>query len=137
MAAERKSFASVAIASAGCGMVKFLWIVKGLLCWAPERWKVAYSVDMCQSFAFSLAIKINCICVDLDATLVYQDFTVQGSVSCLVVWDSFQVVWPEDVDKILGGVYHLHAYSTLACVGFLDHRAKGLSCCDTPALELP
>lgn len=73
-------------------------------------------------FANSFAGKINCIHSALDTGLIIQGLAVHDCPSCPVLWDRFQIMQPENVDRFLGGL-RPNASLTLVHLGLLKLRA--------------
>lgn len=107
----------------GWWMVEVFQIVKSLLHFDWRVVELEHATTICQQFTFS--DKIDCICADLDSTLVSQNLAVQSSVSWALLWDSFQTVQPKGVDRILGKVRSLAHLSLVHC-GLLKTARPGL-----------
>lgn len=70
----------------------------------PSEVEGKHSTALCDLFANYFTGKTDCICVELDIRCQGQNLHSTQDSSCPVLCDCFQVMQPEDVDKILGGV---------------------------------
>ncbi|KAF7248050.1 Dihydropyrimidinase-related protein 1 [Varanus komodoensis] len=99
----KKEFFSISIASSQCCPDELSWVVQGLLHSDPKKDLIAPSVAHCDDFAQHFKDKIAQICHELDSKV---DTVPEGGASRALsgppLLDEFQLLWPEDVDKVLG-----------------------------------
>ncbi|KAF7243052.1 putative RNA-directed DNA polymerase from transposon BS [Varanus komodoensis] len=103
--AAKKNFFSVSIASSKCRPVELFRVVQGLVCPGPKKDLVPPSKASCDDFAKHFREEIAQIRHELDSTT---DSEVSGETSVLPsgpkLMDELQLLWPDDVDKVLGRV---------------------------------
>ncbi|XP_053154385.1 uncharacterized protein LOC128345841 [Hemicordylus capensis] len=102
--AAKKHFFSASIASAQCRQTELFRVVKTLLHTSPRTMGEEPSTALCDRFACHFADKVARIRADLDSRVLAVPADVPLVPSGPVVLDSFRLVRPEDVDKILGSV---------------------------------
>lgn len=81
----------------------YFWVVWGLFLDSGEVWG-AHSEEGCEQFATYFTSKIDHICLELDSRFEMQNQLVHGCSACLLLWDKFQIILPEDVDRIFAVV---------------------------------
>ncbi|KAF7254508.1 Cadherin EGF LAG seven-pass G-type receptor 2 [Varanus komodoensis] len=98
----KKKFFSTSIASSKCHPAKLFWVVQGLVHPGPRKDPVPPSITHCGNFAQHFKEKIAQIRHKLDST---SDSDSLGEVPMLpsghILLDEFQLLWPDDVDKVL------------------------------------
>ncbi|KAF7238147.1 Sperm-associated antigen 17 [Varanus komodoensis] len=101
----RKKFFSISIASSQCRAAELFWVVQGLLPPGPKRDLVPPSKARCDNFAKHFREKITQIRHKLDSA-IESDFTgeLPSTPSSPQLMDEFQLLRPDDVDKVLGQV---------------------------------
>ncbi|KAF7252305.1 hypothetical protein EYD10_02240, partial [Varanus komodoensis] len=100
-----KKFFSTSIAFSQCHPAELFWVVQGLVHPGPKKVPVPPSITRCDDFAQHFKEKIAQIHHELDST---SDSDSVGEVPMLpsghILLDEFQLLWPNDVDKVLGQV---------------------------------
>ncbi|KAF7245550.1 hypothetical protein EYD10_08337 [Varanus komodoensis] len=103
--AAKKKFFSVSIASSKCRPAELFRVVQGLVCPGPKKDLVPPSKARCDDFAKHFREKIAQIRHKLDST---SDSEASGEIPMLPsgpkLMDEFQLLQPDDVDKVLGQV---------------------------------
>uniref|UniRef100_A0A803TMD6 Reverse transcriptase domain-containing protein n=1 Tax=Anolis carolinensis TaxID=28377 RepID=A0A803TMD6_ANOCA len=122
--AARKTFTTARIASATNRPSELFRVVRELLHppeggGAPED-----SATQCSEFAHHFADKVAQTRFDLDASFVAMPKEVTEAPVCSNLWDSFQLVRPDDVDRILGAV-RATTCSADPCPSWLIKSARG------------
>ena len=101
----KRQFFSTSFASSQCRPAELFWVVRGLLHSGPGREMVEPSVARCDKFARHFEDKVAQIRHELDTTLnaapVVEAFRAPSGP---VLLDEFQLLRPEDVDKVLDHV---------------------------------
>ncbi|KAF7252470.1 putative RNA-directed DNA polymerase from transposon BS [Varanus komodoensis] len=101
--AAKKNFFSVSIASSKCHPAELFRVVQGLVCPGPKKDLVPPSKACCDDFAKHFREKIVQIRHELDST---SDSEVSRETPMLPsgpkLMDEFQLLRPDDVDKVLG-----------------------------------
>ncbi|KAF7246720.1 hypothetical protein EYD10_07352 [Varanus komodoensis] len=101
--AAKKKFFSVSIASSQCRPVELFRVVQGLVHLGPMKDPVPPSMAHCDNLAKHFKEKTAQIHHELDST---SDSEPSGEVPMLPsgpkLMDEFQLLWPDDVDKVLG-----------------------------------
>ncbi|KAF7253346.1 hypothetical protein EYD10_01268 [Varanus komodoensis] len=101
----KKKFFSASIASSQCRPVELFRVVQGLIHPGPKKDLVPPSKARCDNFARHFREKIAQIRHELDST-IEPDSTEEmpTTPSSPQLMDEFQLLWPDDVDKVLGQV---------------------------------
>uniref|UniRef100_A0A803T068 Reverse transcriptase domain-containing protein n=1 Tax=Anolis carolinensis TaxID=28377 RepID=A0A803T068_ANOCA len=102
--AARKVFSTARIASATNRSSELFRVVGELLHPPQVGGAPDISSTRCSEFAHHFADKVAQIRSDLDAGLDALPGEVTEASVCSILWDSFRLVQPDDVDKILGAV---------------------------------
>uniref|UniRef100_A0A803TWG0 Reverse transcriptase domain-containing protein n=1 Tax=Anolis carolinensis TaxID=28377 RepID=A0A803TWG0_ANOCA len=102
--AARKVFTTARIASATNRSSELFRVVGELLHPSQGGGAPDSSATRCSEFAHHFADQVAQIRSDLDASLEALAGEVTEASVCSILWDSFQFVQPDDVDKILGAV---------------------------------
>ncbi|KAF7242950.1 putative RNA-directed DNA polymerase from transposon BS [Varanus komodoensis] len=99
----KKKFFSVSIASLQCHPAELFWVVQGLIHPGPKKDLVPPSKARCDDFAKHFREKIAQIRHELDS-VIESDSTGEtpSTPSSPQLMDEFQLLWPDDVDKVLG-----------------------------------
>ncbi|KAF7243480.1 putative RNA-directed DNA polymerase from transposon BS, partial [Varanus komodoensis] len=122
--AAKKKFFSASIASSQCRPVELFRVVQGLVHPGPKKDLVSPSTACCDDFAKHFKEKIAQIRHELDST---SDSEPSGEVPMLPsgpkLMDEFQLLRPDDVDKVLG---HVRPITCLLdpCPSWLLNKAK-------------
>ncbi|KAF7246934.1 Transmembrane protease serine 12 [Varanus komodoensis] len=115
--AAKKNFFSVSIASSKCRPAELFQVVQGLVRPGPKKDLVPPSKACCDDFAKHFREKIAQIRHELDAT---SDSEVSGETPMLPsgpkLMDEFQLLRPDDVDKVLGRSGFRPGYGTEAAL---------------------
>ncbi|KAF7236044.1 putative RNA-directed DNA polymerase from transposon BS [Varanus komodoensis] len=122
--AAKKKFFSVSIASSKCRLAELFRVVQGLVRPGPKKDLVSPSKACCDDFAKHFREKIAQIRHELDST---SDSEASGEIpmspSGPKLMDEFQLLRPDDVDKVLG---RLRPTTCLldSCPSWLINNAK-------------
>uniref|UniRef100_A0A803TP95 Reverse transcriptase domain-containing protein n=1 Tax=Anolis carolinensis TaxID=28377 RepID=A0A803TP95_ANOCA len=102
--AAKNSFFAANIASTQNRPAELFRVVRGLL--YPVLWDGIpdNSAARCEAFARFFADKVALICSGFDTILTAVSEDVTSAPACPILMDLFQLVQPEDVDKVLGEV---------------------------------
>ena len=101
--AGKRAYFSASIASAENRPAGLFRVVRSLLQLGPPSGGEEHTGARCDEFVKHFAEKVDQIRSDLDATLAVTS-DVPGESVYSIIWDSFQLVEPEDVDRILCSV---------------------------------
>uniref|UniRef100_A0A803SLJ1 Reverse transcriptase domain-containing protein n=1 Tax=Anolis carolinensis TaxID=28377 RepID=A0A803SLJ1_ANOCA len=102
--AARKAFTTARIASAA-NRPSELFRVVGELLRPPETQGLPDDLaTRCSDFAHHFAGKVAQICHELDSSLIVVPAEVTEAPVCPILWDSFRLVLPDDVEGTLGSV---------------------------------
>ncbi|KAF7251094.1 28S ribosomal protein S6, mitochondrial, partial [Varanus komodoensis] len=102
--AAKKKFFSASIASSQCHLAELFQVVQGLVRPGPKKDLVPPSKVCCDDFAKHFREKIAQIRHELDSTIESDPGEVPMLPSGPDLMDEFQLLWPDDVDKVLGQV---------------------------------
>uniref|UniRef100_A0A803TNY3 Reverse transcriptase domain-containing protein n=1 Tax=Anolis carolinensis TaxID=28377 RepID=A0A803TNY3_ANOCA len=104
MRAARKTFSTARIASATNRPRELFQVVRELLHPPEEEGPSDHLTTRCGEFAHHFADKVARIRSDLDADISAEPGDVTEAPVCQILFYSFQLVQPDDVDKVLGAV---------------------------------
>ncbi|KAF7241543.1 Signal peptide peptidase-like 2A [Varanus komodoensis] len=107
----KKKFFSASIAFSQCHLAELFRVVQGLIHPGPKKDHIPPSKAHCDDFARHFREKIAQIRHELDST-IEPDSTEEMPMtpSSPQLMDEFQLLWPDDVDKVLGQVRLPPAY---------------------------